>query len=459
MKPFIYTSEDYGAPQLQNQWGDLAKLLKTVLVTGFGDIESCTANRIANDTLEITLGIEADIQIEGIIFLKGVTGHENTRLHVKSRPGPKKIIVKNYEGIDLSAFAVGNVICTVTRKPLGYTALYDDIENSGKIVFTNRNGWNLRVHDEFPKENTIWQSTWSKAARISYGRGMVNIDTWAGQPKNLNPARPDSWKEPHYVGSASDSNVKISENAWYYAVHRDSLSAYVYSSLDDNNTQKYHWTIIGTDTTFYLYINVGQNQSYTCAQHCYGFGEFDSLISNDINNAFIISWNAIGGTSVFGDTYNFKWQSVSVTNTIIDDYSYKQLNIAAPASQLTPNYIPFASLTWLKYSNLGNSHSGYSNSFNQASNDIGTLMYSPAYLEEYLYQLRGTMKGAKIILNDVRTLILSTVYSGQFLTVNAYNINGATDDKRYILKPHMYYYFEPDNSIVTVMFNTYEDWD
>lgn len=460
MKPLIYTSDDYGSPQLKGNWGDLVKMLKTVLVDGFGDVVGSIARRVDPNSLQITLGFEVNLQVEGVIYIKDVVGHENTRFHIKSRPSAGVVIVKNYDNVDLSAFADNDVVCTVTRKPLGYTMLFDDITNSGKAVFTNRNGWNLRVHDAFPTENAIWQSTWAKGARISYGREMVNIDTWTTQPKNYNPSRPDSWKVPHHVGTVSNGNVKLSENVWLYCTARDSLSSYVYSTTESNNTTNvYSWTIIGTDTTFYLYINCAQYQYYPIAQHCYGFGEFDSLIANDINNAFLISWVSPGSSYIFNTESMFRWATQMNSNTNQDDYSYKQLNLASPSSQASsPNYIPYASLTWLRYSGLGTPISGQSPSFYQANGDIASIMYSPAYIDEVGYLLRGTMKGAHIILNDVRQIVRGVLYNGQFLTVNAYNPGSNTDDKKYILKPHINYYSSPDSSLSAIMFNLYEEW-
>lgn len=456
MKPIFYTSNDYGAPQINNTWGSLVKMLKTVLVDGFGDMAGVTVERIDDITLKVTTPTEYPVSLESIIFFKGTVEHDNTRFTVKSIESPNIFIAKSYDNTDLSYFDTPDLTLTLTHKSLGYGLKYDNIETQGKAVFTNRNDWNLRVHDEFPKENNLWNASWAKGARISWGREMSDIDTWSTKPRNQFASRPDSWKQPTYVGGTNQNYLKLSENVWYYST--GVMTSNVMSSVIDTNMNNKHWMILGTDTTFYLWVGTSTSL-YPSASHCYGFGEFDSFLNNDYNNAFLISWVGTN-TSTFYTYTNasvFNWQAYSYQNDVDDTFQYKMLQLATPYTQMQGLSPRHGNTTWLMAGSKYDSYSGLSDSFNLMALDNATMMYSPMYIEEYPYILRGKHKGVYAILNNILNISRVVCETGLYFTVDKYT-NDELNDKKLLIKTQGYLYNSTATNTVSVMFDMDEDW-
>ena len=453
----MYSSNDAGAPALTNTYGSLAGLLKTVLVTGYGDTNITSIIKLDDKKIKVVSNVELLFQLESVVYFKNITGHENTRFHVKEIVDNNTLILKNYDGVDLISFGTDFGSGILYRKGLGFNILYEDFANATKrkIVFTNRNGWNLRIHDEQPTETSLWTASWAKGARVSWGREMTNIDTWATYPKNYVASRPTSWKSPTRVGLSGTpaNNSKISENAWYYATKDNQL-------VNAPNDGTRNWTIIGNDTTFYLWINPQIDTNYSM-QMCYGFGEFDTLIYNDVNNAFLISYVNSYMPSTGAEFYVinrnrscFNFNSTSVYDDQNDlDYYYKYFQLASKYNQSTPNYPTHAGLKWLTGNGTG-IYSGFTSNFTMANNGIAnSMIYSPMYINEYGGILRGVLKGAKAIIVPINSFSQPYSLSNDYFFVDASEYED--DDRKFIIKTQT----TGDLATSSIMFNLYEDWD
>lgn len=449
MKPIVYTNSDFGAPQLTNTWGSLVNVLKTLLVDGLPNMTG-SFTKVDGASIQYTLDSnQGSLNIESIVYID--IGQSTYRFHVKSFDSKSNsYILKCYETIDLSSIT-GSITAPIKRPSLGYTLAYNDIAKTGKAVFQNSNGWYLRVHDELPKENTIWQSQYGKSARISYGKSMNNIDTWNPYPSNYDTSIPNSWSQPYYLSNSNSTDwsvTKISRNFWTYCCN------YYYMTDDISSvsaTQNIQYTIIGNEEAFYIIVNPLVN-NYQWMKYTYGFGNFDSMASNDAKNAFLLS-----NTNTPSSIYNYysEYQSnlymtYNSTNDVYDtSYSYvKSISIASLYDQSYPANGSNAGLNWLDKNGSGISVSGTATgTFNMMGSDTGSIMFTPMYLMEANNVIRGTLKHAYAILNNVSSIFYNTNPN--------YNLVNANNTQYPDMKYHIISTATSNYGVVSIMFNLY----
>lgn len=442
MKPLFYTNGDTNSPQLTNDWGSLYNLLKQILVNGFGEVQGVTINRIDDQNLSIYYEKGLSYQNESSVFIKNVLGLENIQFYVKELISPNTYRIKCYDNPPLPSIEQ-NSLGSIYRKSLGYKLAFDDPTNF-KGVFTNKNGWNLRVYDNYDTNiralNTNFPaetSNYSKYARVSFGREMINIDTWKDIPNNYNASFPNSWN-----GFIPNTNQTfVSSDIWLYA---NMGSGALYTTTVSKKSAIVPYFIIGTDTCFYLYINWDVAQSYPIASPCYMFGEFDSLIGNDNNNVLMSSiTNTLPTFTAYSDNSNGFQFSGDRNFNLATNYNQQKTN--------TPT------LGNLKYIGTQN-YSGNSSIFDIVGNGASSIMYSPMYIVENSKVLRGKFKGANAILNKITNLYSQALTSQSHLYINQYD-NQNISDKKFLLKPSC---TSGNNNIESystcVMFDLYSDW-
>lgn len=452
MKPIVYTSSDFGSPKLTNTWGSLVAMLKTILVDGLPSY-NCTFVATANDTLRVTLTTDgATLATESVVYM--TIRNARYRFHVKSYAGNMDYIIKCYDTItigDITTATPG----VVERPSLGYKLVYNDIANSGKAVFQNKNGWLLRVHDELPKENKFWLSTYAKCARVSYGKSMTDIDTWNPQPSNYDTSIPDSWKQPHYLSSTTTTNTDLlrpSRNYWVYSTGDTMLST---SLSAVPTTTQIPYTIVGNDEFFHFFLQpIATSSTYNMRKYQYIFGNFNSLASGDYNNCVLYSTNNINGSSMLRDYHSgIFYNRTARTGDAYTNHLFRP-SIASLYDQSVPANGADCGHAWMGVINANDNFSGGNRgTFPSMTSDVGSIMFSPIYIIENNNILRGIFKNTYSILNDV-----SSIFNGDssgYSLISANNSN--VPDMKYHIVSCTYNYDVSPRTTLSIMINLYEE--
>ena len=392
-KPTIYQHYDYGSPIVENTYGTFAKMLKAVLVTGYSEITGVSIEQYEHDFSKMYLISPIQLSVNSHMHIKtgSVNFPENYKILVREHKKTEKNLyhyVCEHESTE--SFPLDSNV-TIWKKPLGWTLKFEDLTKN-KYVFENATGWCLRIHDEMISSG--WNTSWAKSARVALGRDMYDIDTFK------EPPTPYSEIQPSYTFDSFDwSGIRPSMCQWLYSWYQG-FSSYTPNSAPQNGTR--HWSIIGDENTFYLFISPFNNWSKT--YHAYGVTAIKSNYEND-DTAFAI-WGSTIGRDNYLQWYNTSQLFCSHTDGLNNNNNephYKNAFIYRTIGQSNFNYptqCKTISLCGIGGNGPRSGRTGW------AWDDVALKSISifPLYVIEKGHRLRGELVGAKWIPQNIDSL-------------------------------------------------------
>ncbi|UUM25960.1 hypothetical protein NQU59_09350 [Acinetobacter colistiniresistens] len=278
----LYYHTNLNAPELTPEFGKLNALLKTVLVDGFtiGDVASVTA---VDKIVTLDFGYNHTLTICQVVEISGANEVEfNGVFKVVAVPSTTSIQVKLQNNATVST-ATGLIICKLPS--LGWECPFS---SGGRAAYRSANTDNpnrpyLRIVDE---QDSLWNSAYSKYAKVALVEEMADIDTLGGVIVPYDSANPDK----NWVATGSGATVINGWAKWYYGyndANGDSIFRYsnspAYSDILTVPSGVRKWVIVGDKDTFYIFNTASPNSVYIP----YGFGKFESYFEGDVFNHFL----------------------------------------------------------------------------------------------------------------------------------------------------------------------------
>lgn len=263
-------SDMSGSPRISGNYGDLVKVLKTVLIDGFNETKSSsTSFDTQSKLLSITVNSSHGYLVNQVIQIKGSGNPLIDKEHRVKEVSTDTIKISIP---DLSTNPSSQL--TLKVAPLGYTLSVDKIENEGVACFTNKNEIRpstLKVIDNRPNEFPI---TGAKYARVVAG---YNIDSEGNFINNEKFPRdslyPDLEVSGNGVAGAGGIHGYLK---WDYVLKRTWTSGGYEVERTDVN-YPIHWELIGDNRTFYLFVKP-MGREY--GANFLAFGDIDSIYSD-----------------------------------------------------------------------------------------------------------------------------------------------------------------------------------
>ncbi len=266
-----FSSENFGAPELTNDWGRLTTLLDAVLVTGYGaqDVESIT---VENNIMAVNFARNHNIQQYQWVELSGT----NTDLD-----GEHKVLAVTPTSIELIAelqdqTITGAISCKIAS--MGWTKPFSG-ENKGvyQAKDTITNPFFLRVDDSYQGQGI---STGAKFGRVGILESCTDIDDISGAQVPYDATNPTK----NWIDTATYKGW----SKWYYATSVSSID----TNANDNGTPSdgvRRWVIVGNKDSFWFLPSIMVEASNSTAwQTCFALG-FGVTQKRDIYYPFLSS--------------------------------------------------------------------------------------------------------------------------------------------------------------------------
>ena len=259
---------DTDAPQVQNSYGTLTNLLRTVLTIGFNfnTIESFTL--VDDFHVNILLKSGHGFQEESVVKISG-TGDElfDDCFRVLALEGNTITIGFSESVVSVPEITETTSICTA---PLGYEIVFEN-EAKTTVCFENKSVTSkgiLKVIDELPPNG--YSTGWTKYARVAVGKEIDSSGNFINDVKApFHPNYPDS----ENTGNGASGSSGIHGYAkWYYAFH---TTYYSEESRAPDGSFPRKWELIGDDKTFYLLLYNTNSDNCNC-----GFGSYYNQNNN-----------------------------------------------------------------------------------------------------------------------------------------------------------------------------------
>lgn len=378
-----FSSTNFGAPILQNEWGSLVDVISKCLIDGFGD-QSISSIVVKDGVAIASFGTAHKLEMFQWVE---ISGSSNSVLNDEFRIlGATSHSIEFL--IDLPDQTITeNLSCRLA--PLGWSMPFSD---TGRAVFqakdTSKNPYYLRVDDTCDPLHT---PTRAKFAKVGILESCTGIDDISGNQAPFDPTAPTK----NWIGVGS----YIGWAKWPYATADYGGSYYALSSNAINGVRS--WILVGDDENFYIMPSVTIETStdqYKDYSLCHAFGIFDGL-----DCPYLAAWhdyNTIGTSSYGGDS---AFAGVNSSYLILlknKDGSYVQ------GSDTSTNE------TRMKYGIETSGFSGYTNvyKYDEAQGPMHCAFLARDVLNNYL----GEVPLARVSLNQFAPVALPniTVFSG-----------------------------------------------
>lgn len=393
-RPTIYQNLDNGAPVVNNTWGNLYLMLKKVLVEGYGDT-TVSIEQYPFDTSKVLITSPVALSTNSHWVVKETTdyfdeGYKFLTTELWKQDDSNYLYIAEHDNTTMSFPKADGII--LWKKPLGWTIKFEDATQN-KIVFVNAKGWHLRVHDAAP---TGWTSTWAKCARVTLGKDMWDIDTYKEYPT------PYSEVQPKYAFDSFDWNgIRPSLLQWTYAYN----NAWNTGSGSNAPTDGFrHWSIIGDENTFYLFLSSFSNHDK--AYHAYGVTGINSYYEND-DNAFAIWGNTIASNAArywhnMSSLFLSQTQGLSNNN---NEPHHKNSYIYRTLGQIDFSY-PSVCKTMAVVGNSDIDHRSGRTGWGWDDGLLKSISLFPMYVVEKNFRMRGELVGAKFIPQNIDSVAI-----------------------------------------------------
>lgn len=327
----FYVHTNTNAPQLQNAFGCMIDVLDACLVNGFGT-QAVSTLTASGTTVTATFSTAHNFMQYQVINISGANQSEFNGEH-RILSVTTNTITFEIEANASVTTATGTITCNLP--PLGWEKPFSSTHSSGtggKAAYRSLNLLLpsrpfLRVVDEL---DPAYTATYAKYAKVGIVEDMTDIDTMIGVQAPYDSANPAK----NWVGAGSGTTAINGWAKWHYAraypvVVSGSSSE---SNAPANGNRK--WLLVGGEDYFYIVpsvvVDAVSNNEYGLL---YGFGEFDSLIQNDVSNTLLSAtlYNLpAGNNSTPGTQTGLTNQSA---NTLIQR-KYNQSNTHANAGTI-----------------------------------------------------------------------------------------------------------------------------
>lgn len=275
----FYVHTNTNAPQLQNAYGCMIDVLDACLVNGFGS-QTVSTLTASGTIVTASFGSAHNFMQYQVIKIVGANQSEfNGEHRILTVPNSTSITFQ-LANIPSVTNATGTVSCSLPS--LGWLRPFSA---TGKAAYRSANTLLssrpfLRVVDAL---DPVWNSTYSKYAKVGIVEDMSDIDTMFGAQAPYDAANPDK----NWIGTGSGTTAMNGWAKWYYA--RGGLITATTSDVSTTVNGISAWIMIGNSDYFYIFPRSNPGDSFA---HSYGFGLFKSLLNADNSNTFLSAFSA-----------------------------------------------------------------------------------------------------------------------------------------------------------------------
>lgn len=262
-----FSSENFNAPSLGNNWGDLVNVLNKCLIDGYG-LQNITSIVISDGVGVATFPGAHKLEMFQWVKFAGAT---NTTLNNEFKV--LGLTTNTIEFlIDLPDQTITeSIACSLA--PLGWSKPFSD---TGRAVFqakdTSKNPYYLRVDDTCDPLHT---PTRAKFAKVGILESCTGIDDISGNQAPFDPALPT--KNWIGTGTAGSTSAIIGWAKWVYATSDTTNSSS--TNLGSTAVEGVRgWILVGNAENFFILpttLPEHLNTIYKGYSVCYGFGVFD----------------------------------------------------------------------------------------------------------------------------------------------------------------------------------------
>lgn len=374
------------APALTNTYGDLVKLLKTVLVDGFNE-QPVTSTQIVEDVIILTLNTGHGFLFNQVVELSGALEDVNGFYRVLYSDSS---IVK----IKLNNLNINSLTGTISLKvaSLGYQLVYDTIATTGTACFKNTSTISpavIKVIDAIPPNG--YGTTWTKFARVVAGQEVDSNGEFINNEKTpYHSSYPYGEKTGNGVSGAAGIHSMCS---WYYAQRASSGTGTFNDNSASNSfgTFPTNWKIIGDSNTFYLFIQP-MGRDYSKYNIC-SFGLYQSQYKDENFNIYLVGsdgWVSSDSSNPY-QTITARRNSFTMIGTGGSFGLFLFKNIYGQ-TQHWLRFIPCA----LKVSDTDDYYP-FKTSINNISPLSGDMISSNIYIKDINNDFRGKLRGIELL--------------------------------------------------------------
>lgn len=363
---------------LDNNWGDMIRLLDTCLVKGLPLTEITSASIDAQGDILLTTYAAHKCMLFQIIELTGFTPTDlNGKYRIKGTPSENQLVLK--------ATHVGKSVANkgaAKLASLGYDIIFRDT-NDVKRVYRAKNPRSehpfIRVDESISSDTGSYTSNYAKSAMVGLLENMTHIDDYEN-PEVLQLPLDTSDLKKNWKITGNDSGVVRGWSKWYWANNMGTNSAASETATQQGG--KRNFTLVGDTDAFYILCCARKINEQT--KILGGCGLFES---SDITNATQPPWFLMS-------------ELTDVAANINRALKYNALMIGGGVEKFFVNSRSRTTLLNHKLSTpiLVNFQSGAANI--ATSNNLPTL--SVPFYDEDLF-LRGSLKHVFHILKDMRS--------------------------------------------------------
>lgn len=321
---------------LDNNWGDLIRLLDKTLVTGIAFAEITAASIDEQGDVHITLYSAHKALLFQVVELSGFTPNSlNQKYRIKGTPSATELILKPSTAIVEKSITTKG---TGKLASLGYEIVFRD-QNDVKRVYRAKNPRAehpfIRVDETITDGTNSYTSTYAKSAMVGLLENMTHIDDYENPDVLQLPMDTADVKKNWKITGTGDSVVR-GWSKWYWATSSN-LTGWMYDENTPININR-NFTLIGDKDAFYLQNSLASNAQQKVIRGC---GVFNNSDSNSLNwflattlnnraassNYMLTDSNFIGGTPFYSNINPSKLLTVSV-DLLVKNHTY--LNPVVP---------------------------------------------------------------------------------------------------------------------------------
>ena len=322
---YFYSSTNKTAPQLNNEWGDMNRVINYILDGGepfrLSKIEYIETNRVRIYADNIPFAMNETILVNG-----SLNESYNKKYIIESiNPVENSCVLYNSAIGEIPLPDDVNELLNARINPCGMFKKFGGVEEQ-RTVFKSANGMEYRIDDrnfaELLNPPVEFNSNWQKVCRVSMSDNYDSLDSAIGRLVPYNETRPTDNFMPdgNYIGEMfmiyNQANTR-----------NNSTSGYDYIARSDTTYPrgKMNWRIFANERVMYIHI-ISSNSSDLF--HQYTIGEYQS--HNNIKSAIL-------HTHCFNTAFTYVPTATSWDNRLGEPaHSYYSSIITSPRMCVTP---------------------------------------------------------------------------------------------------------------------------
>lgn len=320
---YFYSSTNKTAPQLNNEWGDMNRVINYILDGGepvrLSKIEYVEANRVRIYADNIPFAMNETILVNG-----SLNESYNKKYIVESiNPVENSCVLYNSAIGEIPLPDDVNELLNARINPCGMFKKFGGVEEQ-RTVFKSANGMEYRIDDrnfaELLNPPVEFNPNWQKVCRVSMSDNYDSLDSAIGRIVPYNESRPTDNFVPdgNYIGEMfmiyNQANTRISSSTAYDYITRSDT---VYPR------GKMNWRIFANERVMYIHVISSASSDLF---HQYTIGEYQS--HNNIKSAILHTHRFI--------EYNYVPTASSWDNRLGESLSSSAAIITSPRICITP---------------------------------------------------------------------------------------------------------------------------